>query len=441
MRLSLRRLASAGGLASLALALLCTAVAPARTAIGYAASSAPLGGVSVGGLDYGSTAAQANQEVALARQLHAKVVRIVVPWSVMEAREPGQLEPSALAYTDRLVADAATAGIRVIIMVDSTPCWASSAPASLLRQCTPEQSSAANAWPPSEPSAFAAFVAALTERYGTQLEAIEIWNEPDQANELYFAGPEKAARYAAMLRAAYPAIKKANPGVLVLGGSIVGDNGKFLRQLYAEGIKGYYDGLAVHFYTLSIAALRYTHEVQVANGDSTPLWLDEFGFSSCWPRQKLQQDQACVTPRLQAADLADVFHSLARVPYVAGVVVYKLQSSTNEEFGVLTATGAHKPAFATLAKLLVSPFGSPSPVTLLLRRKGHHVLASGAGPAGNYMELEALRGTVPRYRALFVLNRFNDYSIALPSVLGTSGLTVRVFQYGQSVARATRRSI
>jgi hypothetical protein len=441
MRCRLPRLAGTSSLAICLLALLCAATAPARGATAHAASSPPLGGVSVGGLGYGSTPAQANQQVALAKQLNAKVVRIVVPWSVMEPHAAGQLEAGALAYTDRLSADAAAAGIRVIMMVDDTPCWASSAPASLLRKCLPEQQSAANAWPPTEPSAFASFVASLAQRYGSDLEAIEIWNEPDQANELYFAGPEKPARYAALLRAAYPAIKSANPHVLVLGGAIVGDSGKFLRALYASGIKGYYDGLAVHFYTLSVAALRYIHEVQIANGDSTPLWLDEFGFSSCWPREKIQQDQACVSTKMQAVDLADLFHSLARVPYVAGMVVYKLESSASENFGVLTAVGARKPAFAALAEVLASPFGEPSPVTLKLRDRRGQVLASGSGPPGDYMQLEAFQGTVLRYRALFVLNRFNEYSIVLPRVLGRSGLRVRVYQDAQGPARAAQRTI
>ena len=132
----------------------------------------------------------------------------------------------------------------------------------------------------------ATFVAYLAQRYGTRLAAIEVWNEPDQSNEAYFAGPEKPQRYAAVLRAAYPAIKQANPNVPVLAGSLVGANGVFLRALYAAGIKGYYDGLAVHYYTLTLASLRSIHEVQVANGDTKPLWLNEFGWSSCWPQSQ-----------------------------------------------------------------------------------------------------------------------------------------------------------
>jgi polysaccharide biosynthesis protein PslG len=440
MRSHLHRLIGAGGLAVCVLGSLCAALAPAQGAGTRAASAPPLGGVNIGGLSSGSQPAQADQQIALAKQLGAKVVRVDVPWSTMEPRAAGRVEPGPLAYTDRLTADAAAAGIRMIMLVDSTPCWASSAPASLLRGCQPEQGSAANAWPPREASAYAVFVAYLAQRYGAKLMAIEIWNEPDQSNELYFAGHDKAARYAALLRAAYTAIKRASPSVLVLGASIVGSNGKFLRLLYADGIKGYYDGLAVHFYTLTVAAVRFIHEVQLANGDSAPIWLDEFGFSSCWPRQRIQQEQGCVTARLQGVDLADIFHSLARLPYVADIVMYKLQSSEDEDFGVLTSTGAHKPAYSALARVLASPFGATSPVTLKLRRARGGVLATGSGPPGDYMELQAFQGAVLRYRALFVLNRFNEYAIALPKVLGTSGLRVRVFQYGQGPARAAERS-
>jgi hypothetical protein len=69
------------------------------------------------------------------------------------------------------------------------------------------------------------------------------------------------------------------------------------------------------------------------------------------------------------------------------------------------------------------------------------VLASGSGPVGDYMELEAFHGSLLRYRALFTLNRFNRYSIALPSVLGTGGLRVRVYQYWAGRDRAAQRSI
>ncbi len=345
-----------------------------------------------------------------------------MPWSALEPLGPNQIDPRALAFTDRLVSDAAAAGIRVIAMVESSPCWASSAPAPLSRACAPGRPSNANAWPPHAPSTYAAFVAYIAQRYSTRLAAIEIWNEPDQSNQHYFAGPEKPKRYAAILRAAYPAIKLVNPQVPVLAGSLVGSNGIFLRALYAAGIEGYYDGLSVHYYNLVLASLRAIHETQLAAKDTKPLWLNEFGWSSCWPRHRTQQEQACVTAATQGRNLADIFHALARTPYVAAEVVYALQDSAAEEFGVLNAKGRRKPSFAALSRVLAAPIGQTAPVSLSLGRHGGHVEASGSGPVGDYMELEALQGGLLRYRALFILDRFNRYSIALPSVLGTSGL-------------------
>jgi len=420
---------------ALALALAAWSAAACQSAgatSAHGSSAGALGGVNVIGLFSGSTLSVADREIAAARKLHARVVRAELRWSTLEPLRPGQVDASALAFTDRLVADAAAAGIRPIFTLDSSPCWASSAPPALLRRCVPGKLSAANAWPPVDPASYAAVAGYLARRYGSRLAAIEIWNEPDQSNQLYFAGPNKVQRYAAIVRAAYTAIKQADAAVPVLAGSLVGSNGVFLRALYAAGIKGYYDGLAVHYYSLVLASLRAIHEVQLANGDSRPLWLDEFGWSSCYPKQRIQEEQACVTARIQARNLADVIRSLAQAPWVAAAVVYNLQNAANENFGLMTAFGGRKPGFTGLARA----FASTSPVTVALRRRGSQLTAFGSGPVGDYMGLEELVAGVLRYRALFILDRFDHYSIPLPRVLGTSGIHVRVFQYWAGPARA-----
>ncbi|HEV7586380.1 MAG TPA: cellulase family glycosylhydrolase [Solirubrobacteraceae bacterium] len=398
-----------------------------------------LSGVNIAGLSNVADGPRAREEIAAAVRLHAKVVRIEVPWSTFEPSD-ARIDTTAVAGMDRLVADAAAAGIRVIAIVDSTPCWASSAPASVLHRCNPRRAGRANAWPPRHAAEYASFVAFLAQRYGTRLAAIEVWNEPDQINQLYFAGPHKAVRYATILKAAYRAIKQANPQVTVLAGSIVGSNGIFLRALYAAGIKGYYDGLAVHYYTLVLAAVREIHQVQLQNGDATPLWLDEFGWSSCYPGHRIEQEQACVTPAIQARNLADVLRSLARAPYVAAAVVYDLQDNRSEQFGVLTSTGARKPSYSALGRALGNPLASTTPVALSLRRAGGATIAAGSAPVGDVMQLEAFQGSVLRYKALFTLDRFNRYSLALPTVLGTHGLRVRVFQWWSGAGLAAQAS-
>ncbi|HUB35823.1 MAG TPA: cellulase family glycosylhydrolase [Solirubrobacteraceae bacterium] len=392
------------------------------------ASAAPLGGVNVLGIDVGVRTGEIDRAIDQAQALHAKVVRASLNWAYLEPRAAGTLDPGALAMTDRLMSDASAAGIRVILTVDGSPCWASSAPAAVLAKCSTQRRTQASAWPPQNASDYAAFVAMLAARYGTRLAALEIWNEPDQANQLYFAGPNKAQRYATLLRAAYPAIKQANPNVTVIAGSLVGYNGVFLKALYAAGIKGYYDGLAVHFYSLTLASLRQFRQVQVANGDTKPLWLDEFGWTTCKPLSRSQDEQPCVTPQVQAANLGDIFRSLARTGYVAAVLSFQLQDTDGSDFGVLTARGARKPAYGALASVLAAPLsGRPPRTTVRLRRAHGGVVASGSGPVGDYIQLEAFVNGSLRYRATFTLNRFNDYTLAIPRVLGTS-MRVRVYQ-------------
>lgn len=406
-----------------------------------AAHRAPLRGIDIGAVTAETSFKSIDTELALAKRLHAGVVRVEVPWSQFEPTGPGRIDPGAQAAASHLMQDAAKAHIKVLALVDSTPCWASSAPASLLSECSRTAGSHAHAWPPKKASDFATFVGWLAKRYGPGLAAIEIWNEPDQANQDYLAGPQKPRHYAELLKAAYPAIKHADSGVRVLAGSLVGSNGAFMDALYKQGIKGYYDAVAVHFYTLVLGSVRRFREVQLQHHDRKPLWLDEFGWSSCWPKHKIEQEQGCVTQRIQARNITSSFRELVGTPYLHALLTYGFHDSHGEEFGVLNAAGAPKPSFDALAQVLRSPFGLPSPVTLKLRAQGGQVTASGSGPVGDYMKLEAFQHGVLRYRIIFTLDRFNDYSIKLPRVLGTHGLTVRVYQYWLGRRHDAQRSI
>lgn len=426
---------------AMALAVLCSGCLGAGALAKAGRSGRPTlpGGINIGLMS--GPLPTIDHDIALARRLHAKLVRVEVQWSAFAPNGPGKISPGAQIAADRLMADASAAGIRVIAFIDRTPCWASSAPSQLLRGCKPGKLGPANAWPPRDASSFGAFAAWLAKRYGSDLAAIEVWNEPDQSNQDYLAGPNKPQRYAELLRAAYPAIKQADSQVQVLAGSLVGSNGAFMRALYRAGIQGYYDGVAVHFYNLVLASLRAFREVQLANHDYKPLWLDEFGWTSCLPKQRTQEEQACVTPRVQATNIASAFRELARARYVAAATIYKLKDSRGEDFGVINEQGAQKPSFVALSTALGSSLAPTVPVTLRLGLAGHQVLASGTGPVGDYMRLEAFHRGRLRYRAIFTLNRNNGYSIALPRVLGTRGLTVRVYQYWLGASHDAQRSI
>jgi hypothetical protein len=91
--------------------------------------------------------------------------------------------------------------------------------------------------------------------------------------------------------------------------------------------------------------------------------------------------------------------------------------------------------------VLAAGGGDVGRVRLSLARQGNHVLARGSAPVGDYMQLEVFRGGALRFRALFILNRFNAFSLALPAALGNGGLTVRVFQFSGGLSHAAQQSI
>src|SRR6202044_2355342 len=88
----------------------------------------------------------------------------------------------------------------------------------------------------------------IPSTYGSDLAAVEIWNEPDAPDEAYWTTSQPAADYAALLKAAYPAAKAGDPNVPVLAASLAGNDLPFLQQLYQDGIQGYYNGISVHPY-------------------------------------------------------------------------------------------------------------------------------------------------------------------------------------------------
>ena len=129
----------------------------------------------------------------------------------------------------------------------------------------------------------------------------------------------------AVLKAADRAVEAVDPALPIVAGSLVGSDGTFLRALYAEGIEGHYDGLAVHYYDLTLASLRAIREAQRKAGDTTPLWLTEFGWTSCFPARKTEGQHACVTAKQQARNLGDVFRALRGKRWVRAAIVYKLR--------------------------------------------------------------------------------------------------------------------
>jgi polysaccharide biosynthesis protein PslG len=397
-------------------------------------------GIQVLSLRPGTTAQHIRDHLDLARRLRANVVRTEILWSAFEPT-PGTYDPASVGLADTFMREARARHLKVLVTVLSTPCWTTTAPAP---DCaTADGRADAAKYPPADAAAFGRVSAFIAGRYKSDLAGFEVWNEPDQVNQLYFAGPDKVRRYVALMKAAYPAVKAAAPKVPVLGGGFVGGNGKFLEALYAEGFKGTYDILSVHFYDLVLLSLRDIRAIQARHGDRKPVWLAEFGWPSCAPRHRRAGAHICLTRSWQARSEGDVFRALAmkRGRFVRGAIVYTLQDSPGFPFGAVDLRARPKPVFKTLRAAFLGRLGAPRKVGLKLRTRGGRVTASGSGPVADAYEMNVWQGRTLRYRVAFRLSRTGRYSIRLPRALGTRNLTVQVFQYWLGSKRgAVRRT-
>lgn len=354
-------------------ALVAAVLAVLLVGAGPAAAAPRYLGVQVHPLWSGVTRSDMLRELDLLRELGANVARADVGWSSLQGVSPDRWESWYVERLDAFVEAAAARGIKVIATLTETPCWASSAPARLKQGC-------AGAWwergvqdyPPTDPQDYARAAEYLTARYGTRLAALEIWNEPNLSYEFIGPAARKPARYAALVRATYPAAKRGSRGVPVLAGSLAYSDAAFLQRVFAAGIAGAHDAISLHPYTdgrgpaseeaparLEFGpGLRSMRAVQLAAGQVRPLWLTEYGFTACrW----------CGTLQQQAALISETTRAIPSFPYVRGATLYQLRDTVTApdswegNFGLLREDFTRRPAFAAFRAALAAVAASRPP--------------------------------------------------------------------------------
>ncbi|HXB64654.1 MAG TPA: Ig-like domain-containing protein [Solirubrobacteraceae bacterium] len=319
-------------------------------------------------------------------------VRLFATWRDLEP-SPGYYAPSWLEAYEKLFRELPR-GTKVIVDVVGTPQW--------------ETGSSDEHTPPANPEDYAAFVAGLAQRWGRRVAAYELWNEEDDSG--WWTGAPDPVAYAALLRAAYPAIKAAEPRATVLVGGLTGNDYTYLEGLYRAGAKGYFDAVAVHTDTAcnivspysflkgtnermipdSFLAFREVHDVMLANGDDKPIWMTELSWrttsAECgegyWAGRKAEG----VTDTQQATYLRQAYHCLAQAPYVQVAIWFQLQDEGPVASGLLHENGTPKPAFAALAEYarhgdrLTQPCGDFSGPSIDISAPANHTSYSGTLP-------------------------------------------------------------
>lgn len=128
---------------------------------------------------------------------------------------------------------------------------------------------------------YAAYAAAVAQRYRGQVSALEVWNE---YNGSFCDGPckqDKAGTYAAMLKSAYNSLKAANPSAIVAGGAAVPIPLDFLESQFKQGALDAMDVVVIHPYRKvpegvedKIGELR---QAMQRYGKVKPIWATEYG--------------------------------------------------------------------------------------------------------------------------------------------------------------------
>ena len=205
-----------------------------------------------------------NERLDLMQSLGVTNVRIMVPWAGVQPLHPDTpfgLGKPRWDQLDMVVNAAASRGMGILGVLNSTPMWAS--------ESTPLNGEPANF------DRFAAFAKSVALRYGDKISAYEVWNEP---NSIQFWNTLDPASYTEMLKKTYTALKEASvqigSDITVIGGVI--GAGKtwpgltlnpidFVQGMYEAGAHGYFDALSFH---------PYNFEWKFSVGESLPWGKD-----------------------------------------------------------------------------------------------------------------------------------------------------------------------
>ena len=326
-----------------------------------------------------------NRALGLVQQAGFNWVKVQVRWEDIEAVR-GQIGWDKL---DPIVNATSGAGINLLFSVVTAPRWA-----------RPADTDFSVPGPPANPQDYANFVGALASRYRGKVKAYEIWNEQNLWYEWGGAGRQSAPQYVALLRAAYAAIKAADPSALVITGAptpagTVNINGQLLaiddldyfRQMYAAGMKGYFDGVGVHpsgynnppddfvgqlspkprtwngttHPSFFFRRFEQYYQVMVENGDADKkLWFTEFGWASSpnpYPEYAYARDNS---EQDQASYLVRAFQIGREKGYVAVMFVWNLNFASSADpqdryakraFSILNPDWTPRPAYLALAAM------------------------------------------------------------------------------------------
>jgi polysaccharide biosynthesis protein PslG len=182
---------------------------------------------------------EADRDLKLAKEAGFTWVKQRFEWRNIEKVRKNEFE---WHEPDLVIDKINKSGLGIIARLDNQPDWARKDkifPAS---------------GPPDNIEDWKDFVQDFAERYKGKVQIYEIWNEPNISREWGNLKPDAKA-YTEMLRVSYTEIKKIDPNAIIVSAGLSPTTEQseraisdvvFLREMYANGAKAYFDMLGVH---------------------------------------------------------------------------------------------------------------------------------------------------------------------------------------------------
>ena len=340
--------------------------------------------------------------LSLAKAAGFTGIKHQIPWKAIEIA-PGRY---TWGQVDIIVEAARRHGLEVMLSVYAAPIW--------LRRVAPtgdridapdagptgsiqewwEQFKGNHNGPPANFADYGAFMELIARRYGDNVQAYELWNEPNLAGN--WDGKVAPGEFVELIAIGYRGVKRGNPNAIVIAGGLAPtgvnlegvamDDVRYLEAMYQYRngmIRDYFDALGVHSYgynnapndtpdNYTTASTTYKEHwsfffrrfeqhwaVLQRYGDTEKtIWMTEMG----WTTHNLHPEFAFgadVSEEDQARFLVESYQLVKeRYRYVSGLVVFNLNFANHVvpmdsaySFSILDKDLRPRPAYLALQAL------------------------------------------------------------------------------------------
>ena len=227
-------------------------------------------------------------------------VKLQASWKWLQPNAAGQFDQSFRLFQLH-VQEADKRGFKVLISIAKAPDWT-------------RHTDRSEDGPPDDLNHFRWFIHSLLEKVGPNIDAVEIWNEPNLRREWTGSRPISGASYMELFRVGYDAVRAYSPSMAVVTAGLAPtgnhngisvDDRAFLRQMYQAGLGGYSDvKIGVHPYSWGnppdflccdnvdgqgwddkpqfffLQTIYDYTDIIAANSDNAPMWVTEFGWAT-----------------------------------------------------------------------------------------------------------------------------------------------------------------